>query len=203
MATPATALFSISRKYTLAAKVIAILIALLGIVLVLWLKPKPLNFWEFTKDDIVRLFTELTLIALVIERGVEIFITPWREGDRKQIENNIKAARKMENVPQATALEGQVIQYRQETRQITFVVGLAIGVIVSAVGIRILQFLVQPQTLDNIAGTRQATVFTGLDVLLTGALLAGGADQMHKIISVFANFMDSSAAKAKGDGGAA
>src|SRR5215510_2623163 len=139
-------------RYSLIAKVIAVLIAALGIGLVLWLKPKPLNFWEFTKDDIVRLFTELTLIALVIERGVEVFITPWRGGDRDQIETEIKAAKKAEDRDSEMAGRKRLTQHKHETRQITFLVGLAVGIIVSAVGVRILQFLIQPQTLDKIAG---------------------------------------------------
>jgi hypothetical protein len=36
-----------------------------------------------------------------------------------------------------------------------------------------------------------------MDVLLTGMLLGGGADGLHKLVSIFTNFMDSTAQQAK------
>ena len=35
------------------------------------------------------------------------------------------------------------------------------------------------------------------DVLLTGAVVGGGSDGMHKLVQVFTNFMDSTAELAK------
>jgi hypothetical protein len=186
------------RLPRLAVQVTALLLAASGIVLVVWLRPEALKFWEFTKDDIVRLFTELIVIALIIERGVEVFITPWRQGDRTKLEIDLQSV-----APDARMEKKQnLAKYKHETRQVAFLVSLAIGIVISAAGIRVLQFLIQPQTLEKISNTNQGLFFVGLDVLLTGALLGGGADALHKLVSVFTNFMDTSAAKAaKGNEG--
>jgi hypothetical protein len=37
--------------------------------------------------------------------------------------------------------------------------------------------------------------------VLTGALLGGGSDALHKLITVFTNFMETSSKKAKGEEG--
>src|SRR5437773_6800101 len=43
-----------------------------------WLKPQNVQFWEFKQEDVVRLFTQLILVALIIERALEVILTPWR-----------------------------------------------------------------------------------------------------------------------------
>lgn len=43
----------------------------------------------------------------------------------------------------------------------------------------------------------QQRLFRAGDVLLSGAVIGGGADALHKLVSVFTNFMDSSARWAK------
>src|SRR4051794_39704955 len=73
-------------------KLLALLIALVGVVLTLWLRPAATPFWEFTKDDIVRLFTQMIVIALVIERSLEVLLTPWRAGDGERLKNELKNA---------------------------------------------------------------------------------------------------------------
>ncbi len=48
----------------------------------------------------------------------------------------------------------------------------------------------------------QERAFMAMDVLLTGMLLGGGADGLHKLVSIFTNFMDSTAQQAKKRGDA-
>jgi hypothetical protein len=37
-----------------------------------------------------------------------------------------------------------------------------------------------------------------LDVLITGALLSGGADAIHKVVSTFTTFMEATKSRVKG-----
>jgi hypothetical protein len=43
-------------------------------------------------------------------------------------------------------------------------------------------------------------LFNVLDVLITGAILSGGADAIHKIVATFTTFMEATKMRAKGAG---
>ncbi len=49
---------------------------------------------------------------------------------------------------------------------------------------------------DTVSRT-QRRLFRTADVLLTGAVLGGGSDGLHQLVSVFTNYMESAAAWAK------
>ena len=48
------------------------------------------------------------------------------------------------------------------------------------------------------AASVQRKLFRTADVLLTGAVLGRGSDALHQLVSVFTNFMESAAERAKG-----
>ena len=64
-----------------------------------------------------------------------------------------------------------------------------IGVIASAVGFRFLGQLVELPTTTAFRSSAQYQWFTGADILLTGAVLAGGSKLIHNIFSVYTSFM--------------
>jgi hypothetical protein len=102
---------------------------------------------------------------------------------------DIEDARANEDV-EAKAL----IPSAARTRRISTWIGLAVGILVSAAGFR---FLGQMVSLDSIynpakgAHTTQYALFVVADVLLTGAVLAGGSKAVHQIFSVYDEFMKS------------
>jgi hypothetical protein len=59
--------------------------------------------------------------------------------------------------------------------------------------------VVDPAAFANLSLAQQRLFVVG-DVLLTGAAIGGGADGMHKLVSVFTNFMDATARRARGTG---
>jgi hypothetical protein len=101
---------------------------------------------------------------------------------------DIEDARANEDV-EAKAL----IPFAARTRRISTWIGL-VGILVSAAGFR---FLGQMVSLDSIynpakgAHTTQYALFVVADVLLTGAVLAGGSKAIHEIFSVYDEFMKS------------
>jgi hypothetical protein len=190
-AAPATALSTGHPERRV--KIIALLIMITGVVLAVFAHPVFMPFWSFTKDDIVRLFTQLSVIALVIERSLEVLLTPWRGQEGDELKARVRAAKAAASpAAEMTAIASRAHQH--ETRQLSFCAGLAIGITTSALGIRTLQVLVEPQHFERL-GEWQTAGFVALDVLLTGALLAGGADGMHKLVTVFTTFMDKTAEK--------
>lgn len=76
-----------------------------------------------------------------------------------------------------------------ETRSLAFLTAFAFGIVISALGIRVFQPLVDPAVFKTI-GNVQKALFTGIDTLLTGALLGGGSNGIHKILDVFLSKVD-------------
>jgi hypothetical protein len=73
-------------------------------------------------------------------------------------------------------------------------VGFAFGLLVSGLGVRALSQFVD---LTAITGD-QVWWFRFGDIVFTGALLAGGADPIHKLLDLYRKFVESSAARAAG-----
>src|SRR5438132_948971 len=127
-------------------KIVSVLIIASGVLLSLSLRPQMIMFWEFTKEDIVRLFTELIIIALIIERAIEVLLTPWREGKSQQLIRLISEKRKAiakgktQFQSDVTTDCQELEKHKDETRRQAFLFGLALGTAVSAIGIRTLGF---------------------------------------------------------------
>jgi hypothetical protein len=168
--------------------------------------PGLISFWPFSVMEIVHRIAPLFLISLFIERGLEVFVTAWRGPDaairdhrirqlRKAIrDGNADAEAEIELARICTAKE----QYRSRMRRVAFAGSVALGVIVSAVGVRALGLFVDPGAFSRLSPEQQAS-FNTVDVLLTGAMLGGGSDALHKFVTVFTNFMERTAKQAKGD----
>ncbi len=67
----------------------------------------------------------------------------------------------------------------------------------AALGIRVLELFVDPAIFESLPHIQQK-LFRTADVLLTGAVLGGGSDALHQLVSVFTNFMESTARRARG-----
>ncbi len=76
-------------------------------------------------------------------------------------------------------------------------VGFALGLVVGALGVRAPSQFVAPAFLDAIHAT-QRWWFNMMDIVFSGALLAGGADPIHKLLDLYRKFVESSAARAAG-----
>lgn len=176
-----------------------------------WLAPTPIVFKDFALTDVVQLFTILMLVALLAERALEIFIGTWRSPGATQLELAVgdaeqhiarlqKSARPDDAAlrPARAALEKARRaegQYRCTTRLIALWTGLALGFLVSGVGLRALEMLIDPA----LSGwsLSQASAFRLVDCVLTGGVIAGGSEGIHRIASVFDSFMTAAAKRAK------
>jgi len=77
-------------------------------------------------------------------------------------------------------------QYKSQTRKIALWTALFFSLLISAAGVRSLDGLVQSTGLNSI----QQIVFRCLDTLLTGGLIAGGSDGIHKVTQVFTTYFE-------------
>jgi hypothetical protein len=182
-----------------------IVIAAAGIVLSVWREPGLIRFWPFSAGEFVQLITPLVLVALFIERALEVFLTAWRGKGSANIGLEIKNAKSRLAQGEAGAKtdlqnsERTHTDYKSDTQRVAFLAALALGIVVSALGVRGLSLFVDPAAFKELSSS-QRTWFNAIDVLLTGALLGGGSEGLHKLVTVFTNFMDTAAKKAKGDG---
>ena len=65
--------------------------------------------------------------------------------------------------------------------------GYVLGFIISMIGIRALEPLVDSGTFQNL-GEVQQNMFRMVDIFITGGLLAGGSDGIHKITEILRDF---------------
>ena len=169
------------------------------LVLTIVYYPKNVPFWQFNATDVVILLVSLFLVATFIERAVEVVIVVWRDKGRKQIEKVIYLERlktdKMtkDGAREITRAEGEVAKnlenYKAETGSTAMPLAFVLGIIISALGIRALQPLVDPAIFKTLT-TVQKTLFAGIDTLITGALLGGGSKGIHEIIEAFLNTVE-------------
>jgi hypothetical protein len=171
-----------------------ILVIILVIPVAYWLQPQNVQFWEFKQEDVVRLFTQLILVALIIERALEVILTPWRgaESERKTavVQHLDRLAESGKSDAQADLHESKMAltDFKSETQKLAFKATFVLGVVVSAFGIRTLAPLVEPNAFKLLPHLQQVG-FNALDVLLTGALLSGGADGLHQVLSLFLDYI--------------
>jgi hypothetical protein len=179
-------------------KSVAMLAAVaIGVTIVCWLNPIVIPFKKYDAADFTQQFTPLVLIALFIERSLEVFITVWRGGKTTELQRVVEAAialpeggTKAEAVWSATKA---LNDYKSATQQIALPSGLILGIVISSIGVRGLGNFAD---LSGLPAT-QKYLFNVADVLLTGAVMGGGSDFMHKIITTFTDLMDATSQKAK------
>jgi hypothetical protein len=179
----------------------------------MWLSPSDVVIREFDAADVLQLLTILFLVALLAERALEIFVGTWRGPGATQLELAVSIVedeiRRLQQLPDpdpralADARERleeakrQERQYRCVTRQVVLRIGLGLGLLVSAVGCRALEVLLGPSPVGW--SVAQGVAFRLVDVVLTGGVIAGGSEGIHRIATVFDNFMSATAKRAKGN----
>ena len=196
---------------------IAVAVAAAGLMLLMVHPFTALATKSFTFQDCAAFFTELTAIALFVERSLEVLVTPWRErgAQLREVEHDaaktklevvqkaavqapeIATAAAPNAVAEAVSTKQAVVDYRASTQQIAFVVSLCAGIVISLVGVRALEFFFDPKGLSQLGGL-QRRLFQATDVVLTGALISGGADALHQLVTVFTNFANATSEKVKG-----
>jgi hypothetical protein len=89
--------------------------------------------------------------------------------------------------------ERQRAAYKSDTRIIALWTSLLFGLLMSAIGIR----SIEPLVVIDLDNPIQVVIFRCLDALLTGGLIAGGSEGIHKLIKVFIDFMEATSKQIK------
>jgi hypothetical protein len=158
-------------------------------------------------SDLAGLLAPLAFAATVVERSVEILISPWRDAGAAKLEKALKAVTATPADPQANAQSAADLkaasdaldEYRGDTQRYAFAVSLTLSVLVSMAGVRALGSFADAAKLSDIrlVPRSQHLFFLCIDVALSAALLAGGADAIHSVANAVTGFFNGAADKAK------
>ena len=192
------------KIYKAISIVVTIIVALLAIVF----SSEGVPFSEFTASDVTGLLIKLALAALFIERAVEVAMIAWRGKSKQKLVSNVTAEKRKSDMKadgQAEIFsEGQIVATKDleahsaETKTLAILTAFGMGVIISALGLRALQPLLDADVFAGIGKTQRA-LFTGVDTLITGALLGSGSEGIHKILDTFLSWIDKYRNKIKKD----
>ena len=155
-------------------------------------------------SNIASLLAPLVFAAAVIERAVEILVSPWRDAQASKLEgivSAIKARSSDATTPTQSAAELKAAsdaldEYRGETQRYAFGVSLTLSILAAMVGVRALGPFLDSARFHATSHAQQI-YFLSVDVALTAALLAGGADGIHSVVNAVTNFFDAASHKAK------
>lgn len=178
-------------------------LALAGVVVFrAWLNWDALGL-KVRLQDLSGLLAPLAFAAAVIERGVEILVSPWRDAEASKLEKAVAAiearpadpAANAQNAADLKAASDTLDDYRGGTQRYAFAVSLTLSVLVSMAGVRALGPFADAAKLNDPRITTQAQhlFFLCVDVALSAALLAGGADGIHSVVNAVTSFFDSTA----------
>jgi hypothetical protein len=181
-------------------------LALVGVfIFAVWLKWDGLVM-TVSPDKSVGLLSPIAVAAAVVERGVEILISPWRDDEASKLERAVAAikarppdpATAMQNAAELQAASNALDEYRGTTQRYAFAVSIILSVLLGIAGVRALGPFLDSAKFDllKMSHPGQHTYFLCMDVALTATLLAGGADGVHSVVNAVTSFFDASADKA-------
>jgi len=186
---------------------------LLCVVLPSMVLIKPLIINELGLVKVGTLLTTIFVVAVFMERSQEVLLTAMRAYGSETLGLEIRRVQRLVHIGeknnkddavvdalqnQLEALRLQRLNYRAHTRIIALRFGLLFGLLISVAGIRTLGILVDEQLVSSLP-VFQGVLFHGIDVLLTGGVIAGGSDGIHKMAELYRAYVESRACKHAND----
>lgn len=149
-------------------------------------------FKTIQETDVLAIITSMFVVAVFMERSIEAILTPVRVPDRQKIERELEDCQRAAKTDEARtqdaiAKQRELDTYRLKTAQRAYWLSFSFGLIISLVGIRTLAGLVEPKELAAL-GDLHRTMFSFVDIILTGGVIAGGSAAINKIASAISNF---------------
>ncbi|MGB8063464.1 MAG: hypothetical protein WCF26_16340 [Candidatus Sulfotelmatobacter sp.] len=168
----------------------------------IWLRWENLVF-TIQFSNLASLLAPLVFAAAVIERAVEILVSPWRDAGASKLESAVAAvkartpdpAMAAQNAMDLKTVSDTLNEYRGQTQKYAFAVSLTLSMLAGVVGVRALGPFLDGARFHLVSHAQQIS-FLCLDVALSAALLAGGADGIHSVVNAVTSFFDASAQKA-------
>jgi hypothetical protein len=167
--------------------IVAIVVSIVAIVVTVQAGYTALALSSLSSAQIINRLVALLIASAFIERAVEVILTPWRAKGSEVL----KLTRNSAAAAERPDCERDLAEYKLDSQRLAFWLSTALGTVVGACGFRALEWLVEApptKTLGHLP--TQAQLLAVVDVVLTGLVLAGGADGVHKIIALFTAILD-------------
>jgi hypothetical protein len=147
-------------------------------------------------QTVANILAPLMLTSAFIERAVEVFITPLRDPGANQLQAKLAATNSdpAATTDQKNAATDALNAFVGETTQYAFATAVMFGLVAAMVGVRGLSPFLDASTIKDIG---QRNTFIVFDVVLSAALMAGGANGIHSVVTAFTSFFDASAQKSQ------
>ena len=121
----------------------------------------------------------LYIVALFVERALEVLIKAWRQGGKVCLEQE-----EGDNGQKEKKLK----KYKAGTQRRALLTGLTLGLLVSLSGVRLLG----PIFPFSDIGAFQTAVFHFTDIIITAGLIAGGSSTIHELMALIDDFLRAS-----------
>lgn len=151
-------------------------------------------FQNISATNIVGFLTPLIVTSAIIERAVEVVISPWRDRDGDQKVTRVQTASTLlaasPDPDQAVNLQAatdDLAEYTGQTRRYAFALAFAFSIMATTAGVRVLSPMLDPASLKAIPLDQQ-NYLRWYDTLLSTLLLAGGAAGIHAPVSAITGF---------------
>lgn len=164
--------------------ILALLAILAGAFVVFRAYPLPvLSFDDGAFGSLGNVLAPLVLVAVFIERAVEVVLTPVRGDESQRLKDRIERGRAAGDHVAVAGLEARLVDHRLGTRRRAFLLAVGMGVLASVLGLRGVGGLLAPEPAPG-AG------FEFFDIVLTGLVVGGGADGVHKVVKAVTDSME-------------
>ncbi len=141
--------------------------------------------------NVAQVFAPLVLVAAFVERATEVVMTGLRGGESDQLEADLdaataaaQAAPSPESAAAVRALQRRLLAFKSTSREVAFLLASGLGIGAALCGIRGLAGLLAPTQAQP-----PSPSFNLLDILLTGLVIGGGADGIHKMVQAILGFV--------------
>jgi hypothetical protein len=171
-----------------------------------------MSFKKITESDVLAVIASLFVVAVFMERTVEAILSPIRSPDRQKIEHEIEDINHVieslkPNTPSDAVTQKLVNKkheldlYNLRTAKRASWLSFGFGLVISFVGVRALSGLIEPTEFKNLDQLNK-NLFSFVDVVLTGGVIAGGSaaiDKIGRAISQFYNLKSATDTKQKNE----
>ncbi|MHB8523487.1 MAG: hypothetical protein ACYDH9_22390 [Limisphaerales bacterium] len=190
-------------KSKVGSVIVIVAIVALIVIAISGKTPDSVAFKPIGRNSLLGTLSWLFVVALFIERAVEVIVSTLRDADAAPLEQAVDAAQDtidaqakvtpgaVPYLDQLHAAQKKLLDYRSETKELALSVSFVLSLFVSLAGVRALGSIVNAVAATN-------WLFPTADVIVTGAVIAGGTDAIHQMMNVVTNFFNNAADKAKG-----
>ncbi len=161
---------------------IVTVLALGALILSVLLGPEYIQFQDVSLEQVLKLLVNLSVVALFVERASYVIVRLTYGSEDVKLEKEIKSLRQNK----ATTRAGSEIvsdsgRMSGKKLRLSMSASFIIGIIVAWVGVRCLRPLMDPTAFGDLVNPWQRNLFSFADIMITGALIGGGADGIYQI----------------------